>query len=99
MILGTQRGRMLRTIERFEKMGGELRESRAALEVALAQVADSKAVRSSAQIGEGFANNDDERGILGGMYEFVPDREASILGKGASATPRQTSLAWIVILL
>ena len=104
MIRGTQRGRMLQKIERVEKMGGELRESRAALEVALAQVAsyarDSKAARSSAQIGEGFANNDDERGILGGMYEFVPDREASILGKGASsATPRQTSLAWLAILL
>ena len=29
---------------------------------------------------------DSEIGILGGMYEFVPDRERSILGKGASVT-------------
>ena len=91
MIRGTQRGRMLQKIERVEKMGGELRESRAALEVALAQVAsyerDSKAAGSSAQV---FAN-DDERGILGGMYEFVPDREGSILGKGASSSlPRHS---------
>ena len=28
---------------------------------------------------------DTERGILGGMYEFVPDRQGSILGRGASA--------------
>ena len=27
---------------------------------------------------------DSKRGILGGMYEFVPDRERSILGQGAS---------------
>ena len=33
---------------------------------------------------------DSETGILGGMYEFVPDRERSILGKGASlnSSPR-----------
>ena len=64
------RERVLQNIdERVENMGKELRESRAALEVALAQIAsykrDSKATGSSAQIGgEGFASND-ERGILG----------------------------------
>ena len=30
-------------------------------------------------------SHDSDRGILGGMYEFVPDRQGSILGQGASA--------------
>ena len=33
--------------------------------------------------------HNDESGILGGMYEFVPDRQGSILGQGASDDDRR----------
>jgi len=48
--------------------------------VLLLEVQKLKAkVRQQEMLGQ-----DSETGILGGMYEFVPDRESSILGKGAS---------------